>query len=110
MAKISSMKIDGQSGTKYSFDFYSIDTVFKALGAVYVITERTLKPAGGGSHAYIYVGETGDLGTRFSSHHKQDCFDTHGANCIGIHLDDSDDSRRTKENDLLVNHTWPCND
>ena len=80
------MKIDGQSGTKYSFDFYSIDTVFKALGAVYVITERTLKPAGGGSHAYIYVGETGDLGTRFSSHHKQDCFDTHRPGLIALVL------------------------
>ncbi len=110
MAKIASMEVTGQSGTKYAFDFYPIDTSFKALEAVYVITKRTPKPGGGASHAYIYVGETGDLTTRFSSHHKQDCFDTHGANCIGIHLDGSRESRLDTENDIRASHAWPCND
>ena len=110
MAKIASMEVGGQSGSKYTFDFYPIDTSFNALGAVYIVTKRTLKPGGGGTHAYIYVGETGDLSTRFSDHHKQDCFDTHEANCIGIHLDDSEDSRLVKEDDIRVSHMWPCND
>lgn len=31
----------------------------------------------------IYVGETGDLSTRFDSHHRQSCFDRSGVKGIG---------------------------
>lgn len=77
---------------------------------VYIITKRVAKAGGGGSHTYLYVGETGDLSTRFDGHHKQECFDEHGANCIGIHLDASEDSRLEKESDLHDAGEWPCND
>jgi hypothetical protein len=110
MAKIGTMSVQGKSGTVYAFGPYSIGTDFKALGAVYVITKRTAKLGGSGSHKYLYVDETGDLSTRFNDHHKQECFDEHGANCIGIHLDGSDDSRLSKESDILNAHDWPCND
>lgn len=110
MAKIGTMKVAGKSGTEYSFDLYPTGTSFKALGAVYVITKRTAKQGGGGEHTYLYVGETGDLSTRFDDHHKQECFNDHDANCIGIHLDDSEKSRLSKEDDILAGHKWPCND
>ena len=110
MDKIGTMNVVGKSGTEYAFGLYPSRTGFKALGAVYIITERTAKSGGGGSHKYLYVGETGDLSTRFDDHHKQGCFDRNGANCIGVHLDDSEDSRLTKESDLHDAHDWPCND
>jgi len=110
MAKIGTMKVDSKSGTVYAFDLYPVGTSFKELGAVYIITKRTPKSDGGGSHTYLYVGETGDLSTRFDDHHKQECFDEHGASCIGIHLDASEDSRLEKESDLHDAHDWPCND
>lgn len=91
-------------------NLYPLDTSFKALGAVYFVTRRVPKPEGGGSHTYLYVGETGDLSTRFDDHHKQTSFDQHNANCIGIHLDSSQKSRLSKESDLHLGHEWLCND
>jgi hypothetical protein len=110
MAKIGTLKIEGKSGNEYAFDLYPIDTTFKSLGAVYVITKRVAKSGGGGSHTFLYVGETGGLDTRFEDHHKQECFDDYGANCIGIHLESSARSRTAKESDLHDGHDWPCND
>jgi hypothetical protein len=110
VSKIATMSIAGKSGNEYAFDFYATDTSFKNLGAVYVVTRRVRKSEGGGSHTFLYVGETGDLSTRFGNHHKQGCFDQHGANCIGVHLDESEKSRKAKETDLLDAHDWPCND
>ena len=110
MPKIGTMKVSGNSGNEYAFDLYRIEITFKALGAVYIITKRVAKSEGGGSHTYLYVGETGDLSTLFNDHHKQPCFDRNGANCIGINLDDSEDSRLSKESDIRDAHSWPCND
>ena len=110
MTKISTMNVKGQSGTAYSFDFYPMGTTFRTLGAVYIVTKRVKKPDGGGSHTYLYVGETGHLSTRFDDHDKQDCFDKRGANCIGVHLDSTKQSRLDKEDDLLLGKGWPCND
>ena len=43
MAKIGTMKIAGKSGTEYAFELYPFDTVFKSLGAVYIVTKREAK-------------------------------------------------------------------
>jgi hypothetical protein len=111
MAKIATMSFVGKSGRTYAFDFYPIDTAFEALRAVYVITRRVSSPEGvGGGHGYIYVGETENLSTVFDAHHKQACFYRHSANCIGIHVDGSQQSRRSKEDDVLQGNHWPCND
>ena len=110
MAQIGSMNITGQSERKYNFGFYPMGEAFKAIGAVYVITKRVEKSDGSRTHTFIYVGETGDLSTRFDDHHKQDCFDEHNANCIGVHIDGAKQSRLDKEQDLLAARNWPCND
>jgi hypothetical protein len=39
-----------------------------------------------------------------------ECIDEHGGNCIGIHIDPSEDSRLIKESDILAGSDWPCND
>ena len=109
MAKLGTMSIEGSSGSSYAFDLYPLNTNFKELGGVYVFTKRVPKSDGGGSHTYLYVGQTGDLSSRFTDHHKEECMDSHGANCICIHLDSSEDSRLTKEGDILGAHDWPCN-
>lgn len=111
MAKFGNLTIKGASGGSYEFTVYPGNTLFKAAGAVYVVTNRTPKEDGGGSHRFLYVGETGDLGTRFGGHHKQGCFEARGANCICV-LPRSDEHHRLEiENDILNNgDTWPCND
>ncbi|MGA2456726.1 MAG: hypothetical protein ABSF85_04100 [Terriglobales bacterium] len=110
MAKISTATFSGLSGTKYSFNVYPMDQSFKAIGAVYAVTRRYKNSKSGYSHDIIYVGETGDLSTRFDDHHKADCFVSHNANCICTHVDKDEDSRLNKEDDLIKQQNPDCND
>lgn len=108
MAEIGPITFAGQSGRQYGFQMYTLGTPFKALGAVYVMLYRYQKPDGWYATP-IYFGETGDLSTRFNGHHRQACFDRNGVNCVGIHLDGDEQSRRTKETDLIRKWDPECN-
>lgn len=110
MAKLSDATFTGASGEKYAFAVYPMDPSFRVVGAVYAITRRYENNKGGFSHEIIYVGETGDLSTRFDDHHKWDCFVRHNANCICTHVDNGEDSRLAKEDDLIRQHSPDCND
>jgi hypothetical protein len=110
MTKLADLTVAGKSGNEYKFEVYARETAFNAVGAVYMVTKRTKKPGGNATHKFLYVGETGDLSTRFDDHHKQDCFDLEGANCICVHQDGGEKSRLAKESDLFKAHDWPCND
>ena len=110
MARLGTLTLRGASGQQYVFDVYTFDTDFEAVGAVYAITCRAEREESGYSHTAIYIGETGDLSTRFDGHHKEDCFVQHDANCKCIHLDDDEDSRLAKEADLFAVYDLPCND
>jgi hypothetical protein len=73
MAKLASIEFAGQSGTKYSFNVYPIDTNFNSIGGVYCFSKRTLNNEGTGSHSIFYIGITNDFSVRFNDHHKMDC-------------------------------------
>ena len=110
MAKIADADFEGLSGSKYGFEVYPFSQAFNEVGAVYIVTKRSLKSDGSGSHEFIYIGQTGDLPGRFDDHHKSACFKKHGANCICVLLS-RDESRRFQiETDLCRNHNTPCND
>lgn len=110
MAKIADLDISGESGTSYKFAIYPFDTSWKDdVDCVYAVTKRTKKSGGGGSHAYIYIGQTDDLKARLEDHHKQQCFEEHNANCICVHRESSESKRLEIEDDILKNHSWPCN-
>ena len=109
MTALAKMKETGGSGREFTFNVYPYNTDFAAVGAVYIVSKRTKKPEGGGNHRFLYFGETSDLSDRFDDHHKGPCFAKHGANCICVHRDDKQASRRSKEADLLGNHDTPCN-
>ena len=109
MAKHGNITFTGKSTTEYIFTIYSFDASFKAVGAVYFITNRHKDNNDGHSHTTIYVGETEDLSTRFDNHHKQVCFNKYNANCICT-LAIGSESRRLKiEKDLIDNYNPPCN-
>lgn len=108
MSKYGTVTFTGASGSKYEFDAYPISTEFNSGGAIYFITKRTVSN-GKASHTRIYVGQTKDISERFDDHHKQDCFDKHGANCICVHGDSNESSRLKKESDLIENYDPPCN-
>ena len=110
MAKLGVLTLTGESARKYEFNVYGFDAEFNAIGAVYVVTKRTKTRSGHYSHTKIYAGESGDISTRFDGHHKEECFQTHGANCKCIHSEADEDRRRTIESDLIGAYDPPCND
>lgn len=109
MAKIGILTLTGASGKKYKFNVYPYDTDFKSIGGVYYISKRTEKNDGSGTHSKIYIGQTGDLSERFDNHHKEICFQKHGANCKSIHAEASEEKRLEIEEDLINALRPPCN-
>ena len=99
----------GKSGTKYTFYIYPLNATFKAVGGVYVFTKATQAAGGGETHKVIYVGQTGDLSSRFTDHHKQPCIDRNGANRICVRAEASEATRLAIEKDLVDNYNPPCN-
>jgi hypothetical protein len=64
MAKLADAAFSGSTG-KYDFEVYPLGTDFKNVGAVYIISRRTVDPQGKGTHTFIYIGHTGNLSERF---------------------------------------------
>lgn len=103
------MTLKGKSGQTYEFECWPMDQSFNAVGAVYAVTRRYQDDNGNWKHKVLYVGETGDLSTRFDDHHKADCFANNKANRICTHLEDDEDSRLAIEDDLIKQYDPPCN-
>ncbi|MBU6449641.1 MAG: GIY-YIG nuclease family protein [Rhodospirillales bacterium] len=110
MSKIGEMTLKGVSGKTYIFQVYSRSTEFKALGAVYVMSKRTQKSGeSGGTHDFLYIGQTGDLSNRPLNHHKKSCFDRRGADHVSVHIISDEKQRLNTETDLIRAYSLPCN-
>jgi hypothetical protein len=109
MAKLANIELTGKSGTKYAFAAYPRTDTFKALGAVYFMTKRTIDTAGTGTHTWVYVGETSDLSDRPLNHERKDCFDKQRANCVLLYLEEDRTKRLNIETDLRQAYNPPCN-
>jgi hypothetical protein len=110
MAKLSTVAFVGKSGLKYVFDVWLMDQEFNAVGGIYAITRRYQNNQGTYSHDVSYIGETEAFSTRFGSHHKMDCCEKRGANCICTLVEEDGDLRLTQEDDLVKSYKPPCND
>lgn len=108
MSKLSTATFSGKKG-KYEFTVYTADTNFKDVGAVYIFTKRTVSK-GNGTHDFLYIGETGELGTRIPNHEKWPCVKKNGCNCICVHNESSEKKRLEIEKDLRDAKSTPCND
>lgn len=104
MTKETSVTLKGASGRTYEFDVFPWGTPFKPLGGIYTV----LKKSPPNFHIQ-YVGQTGDLSSRFDSHHKQSCFDRNGKTHIAVHLESAESVRLTKEADLVSSYNPGCN-
>ena len=109
MADLGTVIFEGQSGRQYEFRLYTLDTSFRAVGAVYAVCHSVPKPGGGYTVTPLYFGQTGDLSSRFEGHHRQACFTRNNANSIAIHLDGDERSRLAKETDLIRRWNPECN-
>ena len=108
--------IKGMSGTSYIFNVYGFSRfsdladAFKGIPALYAFTRRIPNSVISYTHDLVYVGETGDLSTRFDNHHKQDCIVKSNANCICIHsFQGTELERFAAETDILNAFDLPCN-
>jgi len=109
MAKLDTVSFTGRSGREYNFRIYLWEHPFKALPAVYVITERVVEPNSAPTFSPVHVGQTEDLSQIFSNHEKQECFQVYLANTIAV-LPEADASERARiEQDLLEALDPPCN-
>jgi hypothetical protein len=109
--KYGSITFSGKSGERYRFEAWSIETRFKALGAVYFVTKRARENAtyNRASHDNIYIGQTASLANPFDTHSRFACFTKYGANCVCVCLLEDEEQRNAVENDLLGLHHTHCN-
>jgi hypothetical protein len=110
MAAIGSIDLEGESARVYTFNIYPVDTEFKDIGAVYVFTRAVSNSQGGNVHSILYVGQTSELGTRLSNHHKGDCVERNGANRICVRVTTNQNDRLVIEDDLCKRYQPTCND
>ena len=78
--------LQGASGKKYLFLVYPLGNPLPSSGGIYFISNRSEK----GIHSPIYIGESSNLLERFQNHHKAECFEKKGANCLSIYPDNSE--------------------
>ena len=110
MPSLGKATFKGASGKVYRFRVYALGTRFRKLSGVYAVTSRTGDANGGPRHVILYVGQTEDFSQPFARHHKADAFRQHGADCICLLSDDSEESRLAKEKDLVAAFHPVCND
>lgn len=106
---MSTLKLEGQSGKEYQFEIHKLGGNLPAVEAVYAVTKQYPKN-GRHYHTVLYIGQTSDLQERFESHHKEDCFEANGANCVCVYRESNESSRLEIEKDLVANYNPKCND
>jgi hypothetical protein len=93
----------GASGTKYTYYIYPRGTTVNPADGNYVYSKLNNQ----NQWVPVYFGE-GDLTKRAGSdggaHHRKKCIDSKGATHVHMHLNDSKDSRRAEEMDLLARY------
>lgn len=95
----------GASGTDYTYFVYQIPPELFARPGNYIFCKQS-----GDAWEPVYIGETGDLSSRFDDHHAKLCIEQYGATHIHAHLnEDGEQARLDEEADLLKNHRTPCN-
>lgn len=111
------LKLIGVSGKQYDFSLFSFDDYvdikryFNNVPALYIFVRLTTDKQR--YEEVIYLGETGDVRTRYDNHHKENCIKSRNANCIGFYQEDGFDvetNRKVAEKDLLDAKNFHCND
>lgn len=107
--KISTAFFEGDSGERYRFEVYQMDTIFKqGISGVYVIARRSklnesfdLEP--------LFIGEMNDLYFLQGYHRAQNCYLKQGANCKCILIEEKKETRALVVEDLLHKYNPICN-
>jgi len=111
MASLGKATFEGNTGTRYRFNVFPLNTRFRKLGGIYMIAYRCHGKQGGYRHRILYVGSTDDFSQPFEKQHqKSQNLMQLGANCICVQSDQSQESRLEKQRDLIATFSPACND
>jgi len=110
MSNTPTINLKGKSGTEFTFYIYDLNTTFKSVGGIYAFTKRTQNSNGTWNHTILYIGKTEDFSTRFTNHHKANCYLNKGADRLCIRQVDTESEREKMEKDLIQYYNPPCND
>ena len=103
------LTLSGDTYLAYDFDVFPLAGNFQPIAAVYVVTRRTGR-GGAQEHEVLYVGDTANLREALAIHPKAECFTRHKAECVGVHRQEDQTSRRETVADLVAELRPPCND
>ncbi len=107
--KIDAVTLAGRSGRSYEFRVYVWETKFKTLPGVYVVASRSMDPGQPARYEALFVGATADLSKVFKTHPRNDCFQLHYANVIGVLKEADGPAREAIVADLTTGLEPPCN-
>ncbi len=101
MPSLGKTVLKGKSGKAYRFQVYPLGTRFRKLSGVYVVASRTRGTSGGLHVVPLLIGQNEDLSRPFKKHRRAREFLQHGANCVCLQSDSSEDSRLETKHDLV---------
>lgn len=108
--RIDTLTLAGQSGQRYELRVYVWETSFKAIPGVYVVASRSVEPGAAPAYQVLFVGAADDLATvSFQRHPRNDCFQLHYANTIGVLPERDPATRERIATDLIEGLQPPCN-
>lgn len=97
----------GQSGKKYLYGVYEIETSFKDVPGNYIYAKKN----NSGNWTPLYIGQTENLGQRLEDHEEESCAKRYGATHVHVHGNEGGESaRRAEEKNLILKWQPPCND
>ncbi|MEE9255422.1 MAG: hypothetical protein V3U43_10825 [Pseudomonadales bacterium] len=107
MPKLGTASLEGASGTTYTFNVYTKDTLVNDfIPGVYYLSRRSED----GDESPVYVGESDNIFRHVADHEKQSCFDDHAYNAIAIYRTANAEKRHAAQQDLIKALQPPCND
>jgi len=106
MAEAPTIQWTGESGNTYKYWIHPIGAPFKDAAGNYIFAKETeanrWRP--------IYIGQTGSLRDRLTSHEKEECARKNGATHIHAHTNDKgEQARLDEETDLVRKWNPACN-
>jgi hypothetical protein len=111
LASFGSITFSGQSGEKYLCHAWPLETRFKPIGAVYLVTKRMANKtyARKAGHQTIFVGQTESLANPLATETEYERFIKYGANCVCVYVHADAERRLAVERDLIAGHQPFCN-
>ena len=106
----STITFQGKSGQRYRFQAWPMDTKFKSVGGIYIVTKRECLDRTFPSiatHRCLAVGQTADLARAAFTKAELSKLTARGANCICVYAVPDEARRIAIEKDLIDgNEQW----